>query len=102
VLEPGPNATVSNGLRLEFTGLPADLTGSGDQLHPSFPELYDELVVLDTVTTALEAEGLHEMGPARSINKLREEWEFDFERFIDNRAVMRNSIDPFIPHYIDS
>jgi hypothetical protein len=102
VLEPGPNEAVSGGLRIEYTGLPAELSGACDQLHPSFPEIYDELVVLDTVVTALEAEGLHEMGPSRSINKLREEWEFDFERFIDNRVVARNRIDPFIPHYNDA
>jgi hypothetical protein len=102
VLEPGPNETVSDGIRMEYTGLPQELTGSGDAMHPSFPEIYDELVVLDTVVTALYAEGLHEMGPSRAINKMREEWEWDWDRFIDNRVVMRNKIDPFIPHYPDS
>lgn len=102
VLEPTPIETVDGGLRLEYTGLPATLSGDGDQLHPSFPEMYDELVVLDTVVTALYAEGLHEMGPSRAIARLREEWEFDWERFIDNRAVVRNKIDPFIPHDPDA
>lgn len=101
VLEPGPNEDVIGGIRMEYTGLPKQLSGSGDNLHPSFPELYDELVVLDTVVTALYAEGLHEMGPSRAIGKLREDWEWDFERFIDNRMVMRNRIDPFVPHYYD-
>jgi hypothetical protein len=101
VLEPGPNETVTDGLRLEYTGLPTELTGDGDTLHPSYPELYDELVVLDSVVAALYAEGLHEMGPSRAINKMREEWEFDWDRFIDNRVVARNMIDPFVPHYND-
>lgn len=97
ILEPTPNETVTNGIRLEYTGVPVYLSADADQLHPSFPELFDELVVLDTVVLALQAEGVHESGPQAAIYNMRSEWEMDFERFIEQRAVARDHIDPFIP-----
>lgn len=101
ILEPTPTATVSNGLRIEYAGLPAFLNGPTDKLHPSFPEILDELIVLDTVVTALEAEGIHEMGPTASIYKTRTDFELDFERFIEQRTINRDKIDPFIVAYTD-
>lgn len=101
-LEPTPVETVTNGLRIEYNGLPAALSGGSDQIHSSFPAIFDELLVLDTVCAALQAEGLHELGPALSIFTLRKEYEWDFERFIESRTVHRDEIDPFIPHWIDA
>lgn len=96
VLEPTPQETVTDGLRIEYTGLPAKLSSDGDFMHPSFPELMDELVVLDTVVLALQAEGSHEVGPQAAIYRMRSEWEFEFERLIAQRIVSRDRIDPFI------
>ncbi|MDY6957685.1 MAG: hypothetical protein SVK08_00875 [Halobacteriota archaeon] len=102
VLEPEPAETVTNGLRIEYAGLPATLSGDGDRLNPQFPEILDELVVLDTVVAAFQAEGVHEQGPVAAIYRLREEWEWDWERFIDQRVISRDKIDPFVPHYSDA
>jgi hypothetical protein len=102
VLEPEPIQTVTNGLRIEYAGLPVFLSGDADKLNPSFPEILDELVVLDTVVSALEAEGVHESGPQAAIYRLRSEWEWDWERFIDQRTISRDKIDPFMPHYQDA
>lgn len=102
ILEPTPTETVTNGLRIEYSGIPAFLSSAGDKLHPSFPEILDELIVLDTVVLALESEGVHEMGPTAAIYKTRADFEFDFERFIETRVVSRDFIDPFIPAYSDS
>lgn len=102
VLEPTPVASVTQGIRIEYAGLPALLSADGDALNSSFPEIFDELVVLDTTIAALEAEGVHEAGPMAAIFKLRSEWEWDWERFIDQRIVGRDKIEPFIPHYQDA
>ncbi len=103
VLEPTPQETVTNGLRIEYSGLPVYLSGNSDQLHPSYPEIMDELLVLDTVVLAMQAEGVHETGPQAAIYRMRNEWEFDWDRFIESRMVFRDRIDPFIPgHDIDS
>lgn len=101
VLEPPPIDTVSDGLRLEYVGLPTALSGSGDYIHSSFPAIYEELLVLDTVCLALDAEGLHELGPIPSIKSARMSWEQDFERFIENRMIARQRIVPFNPFYED-
>lgn len=101
VLEPTPIETVNDALRLEYTGLPAFLSAPGDQLHPSFPELFDEILVLDTVCSALDAEGLHELGPIPSIKSLKEQWTEDFEQYIQNRIVLRQRIDPTPGPYWD-
>jgi len=95
-LEPGPTETVTDGLRIEYSGVPVILSANADKLHPSYPELLDELLVLDTVVLALQAEGVHEAGPQAAIYRMRSEWEFQFERFIEQRFVSRDRIDPFI------
>lgn len=102
VLEPKTTATVTNGLRIEYEGLPAKLEAGGDVVHPSFPGLFEELLILDTVVAAFDAEGQQEAGLVRSIQRLRQEWEWDFDRFIDNRIVTKQQITPFVPHYHDS
>lgn len=101
VIEPPPIETVTNGLRLEYVGIPAFLSASGDTLHPSFPAIFEELLVLDTVCAALDAEGLHELGPIPSIKTMRAEYEGDFERFVESRVIARNRIEPFIGSYFD-
>ena len=101
VLEPPPIETVTNAIRMEYTGLPAFLSASGDKLHPSFPEILDELIVLDTVCAALDAEGLHELGPIPSIKSLRDQWDDDFLRYVDSRIIARQRIQPFNPSYYD-
>lgn len=102
VLEPTPTTTVSGGLRIEYAGLPVQLSAAGDSLHPAFPEIFDELIVLDTVVAAFDSEGVHEIGAIRSILRLRAEFEFDWNRFIDNRTVSTNQITPFVGPYLDA
>jgi len=101
ILEPTPTEDITNGLRIEYAGLPTFLSGDSDTLHPSFPEIFDELLVLDTVNLALGAEGVHEAGPIGSIERSRMEWIEDWERFIEQRTISRDEIDPFVPHYTD-
>lgn len=100
VLEPPPIETVTNGIRIEYTGLPASLD-TNDTIHPSFPALFETLLVLDTVCAALDAEGLHELGPVPSIKTLRNNWEENWLKFIDNRVVLRQRVDPFLGPYSD-
>lgn len=102
ILEPTPNEDVTNGIRLEYAGVPVFLNADADKLHPSYPEIFDELLVLDTVVLALEAEGVHEAGPQAAIYRMRSEWEMDWERFIEQRTIARDRIDPFIPFDPDS
>lgn len=102
VLEPKPGATVTNALRLEYVGLPPELSADGDSTHVSFPDLFEELLVLDVVVMAYDAEGMQESGQLKSLLRLRQEWEFDWERFIENRTIGRQEIEPFMPHYEDA
>ena len=101
VLEPPPIEDVANGLRLEYVGIPPFLNGPGDTLHPSFPAIFEELLVLDTVCAALDAEGLHELGPVPSLKSLKMEYEADFERFVESRIISRTRIDPWQGAYED-
>ena len=102
ILEPTPGETVTAGIRIEYAGVPAFLNTDSDKLHPSFPEIFDELLVLDTVVLALQAEGVHQMGPGAAIAQMREEFTWDFERFIEQRTISRDQIEPFIPFDPDS
>jgi hypothetical protein len=102
VLEPQPATTVTDGLRLEYEGLPVELSAPGDTIHPSFPDIFDELLILDTTVAAFDAEGMQESGLSRSLLRLREEWTWDWERFIDARIVTRQAVEPFVTHYSDS
>lgn len=102
VLEPAPIETVSDGIQLEYCGVPVELSADGDQLHISFPEIFEELVVLDAAVSAFDAEGAQEAGVMRSLLRLRAEWELDWERFIDQRTISRQQIEPFVPAYEDA
>lgn len=102
VLEPPPQQTVTDGLRIEFHGLPAAIVANGDSFHPDFPRSFDEIVILDSVVACLDSENLMETGAVRSVLRMRMDWEFDFERYIDSRMISTNKIHPFAPHYSDS
>lgn len=102
VLEPMPLSTVTQGVRIHYEGKPETLSDAADQLHPSFPDLFDELLVLDSAVMAFDAEGAQESGQVQTILRLREEYEFDFRRFIDQRVVSRTSVEPFVAHYEDA
>jgi hypothetical protein len=102
-LEPGPEQTVTNGLRMEYFGIPMELTSNNDELNPDFPELYDELLVLDTAVAALHSEQAMEgNGLIRTIEKERNRWEQRWEQYIDGRIVSRQQIAPFISGYRDA
>jgi len=105
VLEPAPLEAAVGGLRMEYIAVPVELEADGDSMHPDFPMLFDELVVLDAACTALDAEDMMEaagQGLTRSLIRNRSEWEMDFERFIDSRVIRRQAIAPFQGHYTDS
>ena len=102
VLEPTPQQDVTGGLRLEYEGLPVELTSDGDSIHESFPDIYDELLVLDAVIAMFDAESVQQSGRIQSIRSTRSDWEEDFERFIEYRVVQRQEIEPFNPHYPDA
>ena len=102
MLEPASNVAVTNGLRLEYTGLPVELTANGDSLHSDFPTILDELLVIDSVVAAFDAEGIQEDGQVRTILRQRQEWQVYWERYIDGRMVSRQKVTPFVAHYGDS
>lgn len=103
-LEPGPSSTVTNGLRIEYYGLPVELTADSDQLHDDFPALFDELIVLDAAITAMNTEMLMDQGQGlmRTIELERRRWEERWERYIDGRIVSRQSVTPFEGPYKDA
>ena len=102
VLEPKPAATVVNGLRLEYHGLPTLMQVDGDSMHTDFPRSMDEIVVLDTVIACMDSENLMESGTMRTALRQRSDWEHDWARYIDNRVISTNKITPFAPHYSDA
>ncbi len=102
ILEPSPIEDISGGLRIEFEGLPAKLTQDGDSIHPSFPSQLDDILVLDTSIAALDVEGMQESGRMTSLLRLRQEWDADWERFIERRTINRPQVTPFIAHYNDA
>lgn len=102
VLEPAPLEVAAGGLRIEYVGLPIALSADGDTLHPSWPTIFEELLVLDTVIAALDAEGMQESGQVRTIFRQRERWDLRFERFIDQRMISRTGVEPFTPHFGDA
>ncbi len=102
VLEPAPLVGVAGQLRLEWCTTPTELTANDDQLHSDFPTIFDELVVLDAAVGLFDQEQQQEEGRARSLLRMRAEWELDWERFIDNRLISSNSVTPFAPHFRDA
>ena len=102
VIEPGPTETVTDGLRIEYYGLPTLMQNDGDSMHVDFPRSLDEIVVLDAVIACMDSENLLETGATRSAARARQDFEFRFARYIDGRQVSTNKISPFIPHYRDS
>lgn len=102
VLEPSPGETVSNGLRIEYHGLPTLMQNDGDSMHADFPRSFDELVVLDTVIACMDSENLMETGSMRTALRQRADWEADWERYIDGKVINTNKIHPFNPHYADA
>ena len=102
VFEPTPSSAVTNGIRMEYFGLPTLMQNDGDSMHADFPRTLDELVVLDAVVACMDSENLQEGGTARSAGRMRAEFELDWERYIDNRVIGTNKIMPFAPHYTDA
>lgn len=102
ILEPAPGEAITNGLRIEYFGLPALLQNNNDSFHVDFPRTMDELVVLDGVVACMDSENLLETGAIRTAQRMRAEWEQDFARYIDNRLLGTNKIIPFNPHYTDA
>jgi hypothetical protein len=97
VLEPPPGADISNGIRIEYYGLPTEMANDGDSMHADFPRSMDELVILDAVVACMDSENLLETGSVRTANARRMEWEVRFARYIDNKTVSTNKITPFMP-----
>lgn len=102
ILEPAPTEDQTGALKMEFFSLPAELEFDNDTMHPDFPRTFSELVILDVVVAALDSENLLETGRTQTVLRLRQEYEFDWERYIDGRLVRINKITPFIPHYYDA
>jgi hypothetical protein len=100
--EPAPGQTVTNGIRIEYYGLPTLMQADGDSMHVDFPRSMDELVILDAVVACMDSENLMETGAVRTALRQRMDWEADFERYIDNKIISTNKIQPFNPHYPDA
>lgn len=102
ILEPTPQEAITDGLQIEVSLLPEKLTGDSDRIHASFPEIFEELLVLDTAVLALDAQGAMETGQMRALLRARSEVEEDYRRFIESRVVSITETDPFIPSYGDA
>jgi len=102
VFEPTPTTAVTNGIRLEYCGLPAELVADDDVIHPDFPKTYVSLVIYDTAVAALDSEHLMENGQPTTIVRLRNEFDVMFSRYIDSRMISLNSVTPFVGHFSDS
>lgn len=102
VLEPAPLYAAVDGIRMEYAGLPAELTVNGDSWHTDFPRSMDELVILDAVIACLDSEGLLETGTTKTVLRARQEWEHDWEYYIETRMISLNKVAPFIPWYADA
>jgi hypothetical protein len=87
---------------MEYAVTPTELTADDDELHSDFPSMMDEILVLDTAVSLFDQEQVQEEGRARSILRLRAEWDLDWERFIDNRMISSNKVTPFNTHYRDA
>ncbi len=102
VLEPASVTSLTGGIRMEYVGVPVELTADGDSLDSDFPELFDELLVVDTVISAYDQESIQETGRMQSLLRRRAEWEAAFERYIDGRIEASDYVTPFVAHYTDS
>lgn len=99
-LEPGPSETITNGIRLEYWGIPVELEQDSDTLHADFPQLFDEMLVLDTVIAALNSETIMEsQGMLRTIEADRARWEDKWGSYIESRIINKQAVTPFIPSY---
>jgi hypothetical protein len=102
-LVAGPISTTSPyNLIIEYNGVPEDLVDDNQTLHPDFPSLFEELIVYDTVVTAMNAESMVENGVVRAINRSRLEYEAAFMKFIDMRTVSVQNVEPDRGHYADA
>lgn len=102
ILEPTPREAITLGIRIEISILPEKLVGDSDRIHASFPEIFEELLVLDTAILALSAEGAMETGQMRALLPAKVELEEDFRRFIESRVVLITETEPFVPSYFDA
>lgn len=101
VLEPPPAIAVTNGLYMEWNGVPEELTATGDQIHSDFPRIFDEILVLDTAVSLFDSEGMQESGQVRTLLRLRSEWSEEFSQFVQSRMIHSQRIIPFRGPYSD-
>jgi len=95
VLEPPPATAVTNGLYMEWNGVPEELTADGDAIHSDFPTILDELLVLDTAVSLFDSEGMQESGQMRTLLRLRAEWTEEFNLFVQSRLIHSQRVTPF-------
>jgi hypothetical protein len=98
-LEPGPNETVTNGQRMEFNSVPAELEADDDTLHSDWPDNFTEILVIDAALAAINMEAIQDdgQGMIRTLEYQRTRWEQRWERYIDSKiANSRNRIEPMI------
>lgn len=103
-LEPGPVTTVTNGLRLEYISVPAELESDTDSLHADFPGIFSELIVLDSAISCFNTESIVDAGQGlmRTVELERRRWEERWDRYIESRLVSRQAIEPFGGPYRDA
>ena len=102
VLEPAPTDSVTNGLYMEWNGIPEELTADGDSLHSDFPRILDEVLVLDTAVSLFDSEGMQESGQMRTLLRLRAEWAEEFSQFVNSRMIHSQRVTPFRGPYSDA
>lgn len=91
ILEPLPQVSITNGLRLEYVPIPTQLTLDADTPAASYLEHWQELIVLKAVISAKLKEemtggGGTDMGPFQS---MLESWEQKVKDAVAKRAQTR-------------
>jgi len=97
IMEPTPTEEVTDGLRIEFAGMPVELEDGADTIHPDFPAIFQNLLIMDTVMACYDAQGQLESyrGLVRNALRRRNEYEENFERFIETKTVHRQKVQQF-------
>lgn len=101
-IAPYPTSATAGSLKIEYYGTPVELVSDDDLLHPDFPGTFEDLLVVSTVVAAMRSEAMLENGPPRALVEQMKELEEQWLRYIDNRIVAKQRIQPAMGYFEDA